>query len=447
MGEDRRYDVIVIGTGTAGQTAAGKLNKAGKDVAIVDNRPFGGTCALRGCQPKKYFVVNTQLVKETEDLVGFGISKPAVTDWSALQRFKSQFTDPIPESTAKGLEKKGIDTYNGSAVFKEKDRICLEESGICLRAPAIIIATGSRSRDLPIPGIEHAITSDDFLNLEQLPDTMVCIGGGYISLEFASAAGLSGTDVHILERGSRILPAFPASLVDVIQEVSEKHRVHMHTDIEVTGITKKGNGYLVQTASHGDYPADLVLSAVGRVPDIDQLGLDEVGIEYAAKGITVDEYMESSVKGIYAIGDCAATLMLSPIADLEAGVVSDNILEAGSKRISYDAVPTVVFSYPPMASVGISAQQARDGDLDVRINTGDGARWPNYRRIKAEKFYYEIVIDKKSDKILGAHLAGSQAGELINLFALAIRHEIPASSLSALPWAYPTYVSDIKYMV
>lgn len=445
MKQEYRYDVVVIGTGTAGQTAAGKLKSAGKRVAIIDNQPFGGVCALRGCQPKKYFVVNTHLAGETQDLLGSGFSQRAVTDWKQLQEFKRGFTDPIPEGTEKSLAKRGIDSFKGTASIAGNRKVFIQESETTLVCDHIIIATGSRPRELPVPGAEHAITSTQFLDLEELPDSMICIGGGYISLEFAFIAGLSGCNVEILQKGERILPQFPQTLVDSVLSVSQQHHVTTRTGVNVTGISKKGDSYIVHTAEQGDKEAALVLSAIGRLPNTETLNLDAVGIAYSSKGITVNEYMESSTEGVYAIGDCAATAMLSPVADMEAGVAVDHILNPKSTTKPVKPVPSVVFSYPPMASIGISAQEADKRNLDVDVHSGQAEKWATYRRINAHTAFYEIVIDKQTDLILGAHVAGAQAGEMINLYALAMAHGITASELKSYPWAYPTYTSDVKY--
>jgi glutathione reductase (NADPH) len=323
--------------------------------------------------------------------------------------------------------------------------VVISESETTLVCDHIIIATGSRPRELPVPGAEHAITSTQFLDLEELPDSMICIGGGYISLEFAFIAGLSGCNVEILQKGNRILPQFPQTLVDSVLSVSHKHQVTTRTGVNVTGISKKKDSLVVHTAEQGDKEAELVLSAIGRVPNIEKLNLNAVGIEYSSRGIAVNEYMESSMKGVYAVGDCAATAMLSPVADMEAGIAVDHILNPGSTSKPVQPVPSVVFSYPPMASIGISARDAEKKNLDVEVHTGQAEKWATYRRINAHTAFYEIVIDKQTDLILGAHLAGAQAGEMINLYALAMQHGIKASQLKSYPWAYPTYTSDVKY--
>lgn len=441
------YDVIVIGIGTAGETAAGMLRGAGKRVAMIDQGPVGGTCALRGCQPKKYFVVNTHLVAETRALAGHGVGQPATTDWGALQRFKREFTDPVPQGTKLSLEERGIDVFVERATFTGGDAIMLAESGRELRAQKYLITAGARSRELPIPGGELAATSDDFLELERLPASMVFIGGGYISMEFAFVAALSGAKVTILQRGPRVLPLFPASLVDPVVEEGKARGITFITDVEVTGIEKRGPGYRVGTNAKGDFDAEWVMAAVGRVPNVEEMGLEAIGVGVSGRGIETNEYMETDLPGIFAAGDCVATKQLAPVSDMEARAAARNIVSPGSQRVDYDLIPSVVFTHPQMASVGLTREEAQAGGRKVVVKTGRGDAWPNYRRIGGASVYYETVVEEGGGRILGAHLTSPTAGELINVFTAAIRGGMTADELREIPWAYPTYASDVKYMV
>ena len=267
---------------------------------------WGGTCALRGCQPKKVFLVNTHLAAETRALVGSGFSEPAVTDWRALQQLKRAFTDPVPESTKTSLESRGIDVFVERAVFVEPGVIELGDSGRKLRAERFLIATGARSRELPVPGAELAATSDDFLDLDELPESMVFIGGGYISMEFAFIAALSGSRVTILQRGPRLLPQFPQSLLEPVVAAGREHGITFVTDATVTGIAKTGAGFSVSTAEQGAFPAAWVMGAIGRAPNVEDMGLEIIGVTSSARGIEINEHMETTAAGVFAAGDCVA---------------------------------------------------------------------------------------------------------------------------------------------
>ena len=443
---DSRYDVIVIGSGTAGITVAYALRDAGRRVAVIDREPFGGTCALRGCQPKKYLVVNTHLAADTRALLGRGFSEPAVTDWGDLQSYKHEFTDPVPVNTVAACHERGIDTRQEAATFVDSNTVALS-GGDRLEADAFVIATGSRSRPLTVPGAELTGTSDDFLDLTELPRSMVCIGGGYISLEFAFVAALSGVKVTILQNGDRILPQFPASLVDRVMEAGTRHGIAALTGVNVTRIARNGDALRVETAAHGTLDAGFVLAAIGRIPNVEGLALEKIGVTHGPRGISVDERMRTTVQSIRAIGDCAATQQLAPIADYEALVAARTLLGDDGDGADYRAIPSVVFTHPQMASVGLSVDAAERARTAVRVKRGTGERWANYRRLNADTVYYETVVDPESDLILGAHLVGPYAGEQINLFALAIREGVTAHRFRTLPWAYPTYTSDVKYMV
>lgn len=441
------YDVVIVGIGTAGETAAGMLRAAGKTVAIIDHGPVGGTCALRGCQPKKVFVVNTHLVAGTRALAAKGVGSAATIDWASLQRFKRTFTDPIPESTKESLQMRGIDVFVERASLTGPQTVLLENSARELRASHVIIATGARSRPLPIPGAELAATSDDFLELDALPSSMVFIGGGYISLEFAFMAALAGSQVTILQRGSHLLPQLPSTLVDPVVQAGEKYGISFVTDVSVTGISRAEGGLAVTTADQGTFNAAWVMGAIGRVPNVENLGLEAAGVRATGRGIEVNEYMETSVAGVFAIGDCAATKQLAPIGDMEARVAAANILSSHVRRADYNRVPSVVFTHPQMASVGLTSAEAQSSGHEVTVTSGRGDGWPSSRRLGGAIVYYETVTDSVSGKLLGASITSPYAGEQINLFTAAIRSGMTADEFRETPWAYPTYTSDLKYMV
>ena len=441
------YDTIIIGTGTAGVTAAEILAQADKKIAIVDNQPYGGTCALRGCQPKKYFVNNTHTAAETYALLGKGFKTPAVTDWNQLQNFKQEFTSKVTQNTNKSLKHKGIDRYKGTACFMDKNSLSIGVEGKIINAESFIIASGATTVKFELDGSVIPHLSDDFLELKQMPESIVFIGGGYISLEFAFIAALAGSRVTVLQRSERFLKTFPQSMLLPMIESAKEHGINLITGVNVSAIKKTSEGYRVSTAEHGNYDTAYVLAAIGRKPEIDELNLDAAGVKYNKSGIITDEYMQTSAEGIFAAGDCVSSKMLSPVAEMEAAAAASNTITNKSQLVDYKAVPSVVFTHPQMASVGLSPDDAKAKGCKTIVKSGSGSGWPNYRRVQAKHIYYETVIDSKSGRLLGAHIVSPHAGDIINLFAYAMRFDLPASSLKELPWAYPTYTSDIKYMI
>jgi len=362
-----------------------------------------------------------------------------------MQRSLRDFTGAVPESTKEQLESQGIDCFSGHCEFLSSGEITCGEERI--QAGSFIIATGARPRPLPLPGAEHSISSDEFLYLEELPQRIVFIGGGYISMEFAYVASAVGAEVTVLQRGSRIMERFDADMVSILEDACGTKGIDIRTGVDPTKIEKcEGGGYAVILDSGESIETDLVVGAIGRVPNIEKLGLEEAGVSFDRRGIETNEYMQTSKGHIYAIGDCVQGIQLSPVSDLEARTAARNIVEPESEAADIDTLPSVVFSYPQLAAVGMDEERARS-ERSVRIEQGTGGGWPNYQRLNETHVGYKVLIDKDTDTLLGAHLVGPYAGELINLFALAIKKEITLGELKELPWAYPTYSADIKYML
>ncbi|MFO7850617.1 MAG: NAD(P)/FAD-dependent oxidoreductase [Spirochaetia bacterium] len=443
----REFDVCVIGTGTAGETAIAELLRLdeGLRIVVADERPYGGTCALRGCQPKKFLVVPSHAALEARALTERGFRSAPVLDWPVMQESLRTFTDAVPGSTKEGLETKGVVCLSGHCEFLSLHEVkCGEEK---IRADSFVIAAGARPRPLPIPGAEHTISSDEFLYLEELPERIVFIGGGYISMEFAYVASAVGSSVTVLQRGNRIMERFDADMVAILEDACSTKGIDIRTKVNPVEIRKNDKGdYSVLLEGGNTVDADLVVGAIGRVPNIENLGLEKAGISYDKRGIETDDFMRTSQKHIYAIGDCVQGIQLSPVSDLEAGTAARNMVKPESATVDLSTLPSVVFSYPQLSAVGMDEERAKQKG-NVRLVQGSGAGWPNYQRLNESHVGYKVLIDKDTETLLGAHLIGPYAGELINLFALAIKKKIPVAELKELPWAYPTYSADIKYML
>ena len=445
----KEYDLIVIGTGSAGYAPAFECRSAGWKVAVIDSRPYGGTCALRGCDPKKVLVGAAETVERGLLMKGKGISGNSEITWPELIRYKRMFTADVPEWREKGFSKVGIDMYHGMARFTGKDTIAVGDN--ILEAKYITIATGARPKELDLSGEQYITTSDQFLETDELPETITFIGGGYISFEFAHIAAHAGAEVRILHRSARPLKRFDPDLVKMLVEASENAGIEVRLDMPVKSIEDRSGELVVRAGENGEYgfESGMVVHGGGRVPDVDGLDLEKGAISYDSRGIVVNEFMQSvSNPSVYAAGDVAASgLPLTPVASKEGSIVAHNLLRGNTAKADYTAIPSVVFTTPPLASVGIQEQEAEKAGLNYTVDFQDTSSWYSSRRIGLNHSGFKVLIEKDANRILGAHLLGYNAEEVINIFAMAMRVNLTANDLKKMIWAYPTNSSDISYML
>lgn len=444
------FDLVVIGTGIAAQVAAERVRKAGRSVAVIDHRPFGGTCALRGCDPKKVLVSGAEVVDFARRMRSRGVVGDVRIDWKELIGFKRTFTDPVPRTLEEGFAKQGIQAFHGMARFVDRKTVAV--GGRTLEGRHILVASGARPATLGFPGSEHAITSDAFMELEQLPERIAIVGGGYIAAEFSHIAARAGAQVIVLQRSERILKRFDADLVACLMSRFREIGIDVRVNHTVHAIEKSGPEYRVCTqapAGHGDVLADLVVHAARRVPDIDGLDLPAAGVAVEKGQLLLNDYLQSvSNPIVYAAGDAAAKgPPLTPVASHDAKVAAANILEGNGHRPNYRGVPSVAFTLPPIAAVGLSEAAAREQAPHLRVNSARVPDWYTARRVGESVYGYKTLIDQDTGLILGAHVVGPSADEVINLFGFAIRHDLAAADLRSTMFAYPTGASDIGYML
>jgi glutathione reductase (NADPH) len=437
------FDVVVLGTGSAALAVAWRCRDAGWRVAVVDSRPFGGTCALRGCDPKKVLVGGAETVAAVRQLAGKGVAGAPRIDWPELMRFKRTFTEPVPKEREESLAKAGIAAFHGRARFVGRAAVRVGEQELSGRF--VVIATGARPAPLGFPGEDLLATSEQFLELDELPRRIAFVGGGYISFEFAHVAARAGAQATILHRGARPLEHFDPDLVARLVEHSRSLGIDVRTGAAVRAVER---GYRVRTAS-GDVEADLVVHGAGRIADLDDLDLDKAGVQRSPGGVAVDEFMRSvSNPAVYACGDAAAGgPKLTPVASAEGRVVAANMIEGNRHRPDYAGTPSVVFTIPPLARAGLGEAEARERGLKFRVNAADTSSWYSSRRIGEPVSGYKVLVEEPTQRILGAHLLGAQSAEVINLFAVAIRRGITAPDLKETIFAYPTHSSDLSYML
>ncbi len=449
-----QFDLVVLGTGAGGSSPALKCRAAGWRVAIIDDQPYGGTCAVRGCDPKKILVGAAEIVAWQNRMQGYGVTSDASIDWPALMRFKREFTDPVPENRESALIKAGIETLHGEASFVADDRVRLGSREIVARH--ILIATGAAPRSLNIPGEDLLITSTQFLELDRLPSRIAFVGAGYISLEFAHIARRAGCEVTLIGR-SLPLPGFDAALVERLLAHTRDLGIQVILDAAVTHIEKANlaSGFRVHAAGRDGekmVEADLVIHGAGRVPNTARLGTVAGNVRLDAHGaIEVNEFLQSVTNPrVYAAGDVvlpSGSIPLTPVGSHEGAIVASNLLQGNHKKPDYRGIPSVVYTDPPLAAVGMTEAAARERGANVKVKTVDTGSWYSNRRIRQPAGLAKTVIDADSDTILGAHLLGAHSDEVINIFALAVRFGISASELRHTIYAYPTSGSDVPYML
>ena len=448
------YDVVIGGSGTRGQTAAFDLNENGLKVAVVEksDRP-GGTCALAGCQPKKWFYEAAEAIAKSRHLEGKGIVAAPEGNWNQVLEQKQRFTSRVPEGTIKNLQEAGIDFVSGTASFL--DDKTLSVNGKRIQAKFFVVATGAKPMRLPIEGIEHVITSDDFLELNVLPPSILFIGGGFISFEFAHfAARLGSTNQRsiILEASDRPLGVFDAEMVELLVETSKAEGIDVRNNVDIEAIEIHAKGFSVRTTNGGSFETDLVVHGAGRVPDLDTLGLNAAGIDYSEGGISVDQTLRTSNRRIFAVGDCAATIQLARVADKEAHVAAANILaELDLHReatMDYRAVPAILFTYPQYGMVGQTEAALKQDRKTYQKSFAKNLSWPTYKRVGLEHAAYKILIDG-NNQILGAHILSDHASGMINTIKQAMLNKTTVDELyrQAIVSPYPTRESDMSYML
>jgi len=387
------FDLIAIGTGVAASTVAWQCHSAGWSVAVIDSRPFGGTCALRGCDPKKVLVGAAEVIDWNNRMKNKGIvnatKKEIRINWPDLMDFKRSFTEPVPKNRQENFSKAGIATFHGRAHFTGQTTLKVNDgnsdyydnnnNNVLLTGRHILIATGAKPVDPNIPGVDYITTSDQFLELDNLPKQIVFIGGGYISFEFAHIAARAGAKkVTILHRSKNPLGHFDPDLVDRLVQASRDLDIDIQLNTEVEKIEKTSSGALAVYAHTRDgrnhnivkIETDMVVHGAGRIPEIDDLNLEVAEIEYdPRKGIKVNDYLQSiSNAAVYAAGDAAGSggPQLTPVATYEGQIVANNMLKGNHLKTNFKVVPSVVFTIPPLASVGLQEQEARNRVLFLR---------------------------------------------------------------------------------
>ena len=447
----RNFDVVILGGGNAGMGVTIPTREAGLSVAMIESWDLGGTCPNRGCTPKKVLVAAAHALQEIglAAVHHISVDKPRL-DWPALiEREKAMIRD-IPERLGKLMANRGAQVIKGNGRFSEPNRIQIGDETI--EARHIVIATGSKTRPLSVPGSELMVTSDDVLSDQQRRSDIVFVGGGIIAFEFAHVYARAGVKVTILEIAPRLLANFESDAVDQIRAESERLGIVVLTNVTIKRIDRFKNRFRVdyqEGKSDASIETEWVVNGAGRMANIDQLDLKAGSVAHDGGRIALDEYLRStSNHAVYVCGDAVwSSPQLSPIATYEGQIVGRNIVDGPRHKPEYSGIPSCLYTVPALASVGLTEESAKQKGLKVRVKISDISGWLSAKTYAEHLAWAKVVIDVASDQIVGAHLVGHAGEEIIHLFAFAMKHGITASQMRDTVYSFPTFSSDVKNML
>jgi glutathione reductase (NADPH) len=445
---DYDVDLFVIGGGSGGVRAARIAAEHGARVMLAEEYRLGGTCVIRGCVPKKLLVYASRFHGEFADAAGFGWTVPHCSfDWATLIANKDREIARLEAAYKATLEKAGVKIAKSRAILADAHTVQLAD-GSRVRAAYVLIATGGApSNGDPIPGIEHAISSNEAFHLPSLPRHVLIQGGGYIAIEFAGIFAGLGSKVTLVYRGENILRGFDDDVRQHLRMELEKQGIRVVTGRKVTAIARGGADMSVQISDGNHVPADCVMFAVGRLPNIGKLGLKEAGVEIAKNGgIAVDEYSRTSVPHIYAVGDVTNRINLTPVAIREGHAFADTVFGGKPTKVDHTNVPTAVFSEPEIGTVGLTETQARAQFAQTDIYRA------MFKPLKATlsgrdtAVLMKLVVDGVTDRVVGCHVVGEAAGEMAQIAAIAIKMGATKADFDATMALHPTASEELVTM-
>ena len=440
------FDLFVIGAGSGGVRAARMAAQRGVRVAVADDAPLGGTCVNLGCIPKKLYSHAAHYAEFFEESHGFGWAGPApVLDWSALKANRAGEISRLNAIYAKLLTDAGAEVLRGRARVRGPNEV--EVGGARHRTRRMVVATGGWPVVPPVPGGEWAITSNRIFDLAQFPQHLLVVGGGYIACEFASIFRGLGAQVTQLYRGEQVLRGFDDDVRNFLAAEMCKKGVDLRTQADVSRIEREAGRLRVSLADGSRLVADQVLYATGRTPNTAGLGLDDVGVALAANGaVIVDANYQTNVDGIYALGDVIDRVHLTPVALAEAMVLVDHLYGADLRKLDYELIPTAVFTHPSVGTVGLSERAARERFGTVRVFRSEFKALRHTLSGSTERTLMKLIVDAASDRVVGLHMVGSDAGETIQGFAVAMKAGATKAQFDATLGIHPTAAEEFVTM-
>ena len=442
------YDLFVIGAGSGGVRAARIAARYGAKVAVAEEYRVGGTSVIRGCVPKKLFVYASKFAEEFEDAIGFGWTTDKVSfDWATLVENKDKEIDRLNKAYIRNLEGAGAELILDRATVEDANTVRLA-SGRKVTARYILVATGA-TPFVPrhLPGHELAITSNEAFHLERLPSRIVIVGGGYIAVEFAGIFSGLGVETVLVCRGAQILRGFDDDIRNHLAGEMKKKGIELRTQADVSAIERSGTGVRVTLNDGTGFGAGQIMFATGRIPNVMDLGLDKVGVELTPHyAIKVDEYSRTAVPTIYAVGDVTNRANLTPVAIREGHAFADTVFGGKDVKVDHSLIPTAVFSQPEIGTVGLTEAQARESFRAVDIYKTSFRPMKHTLSGRDERMLMKLVVDGETDRVLGCHICGTDAGEMAQLLGISLRLGAKKSDFDATMAVHPTAAEELVTM-
>jgi len=440
------YDLFVIGGGSGGVRAARVAAQAGAKVALAEEDRYGGTCVIRGCVPKKLMVYASEYPGQIEDAQSYGWTVHAGGfDWPAFKTRLHAELDRLEGVYRNILGAAGVETFDRRARLKDAHTVELE-NGRCFSAKHILLATGGHPVRPDLPGAEGGITSDDIFHLDELPGSILIVGGGYIACEFAGILNGLGMQVTQFYRGAQILRGFDEEARGLIAEEMIRAGIDLHLGTDILGMEQAGDGWRVTATNGTERVFDKVMFATGRAPNTADMGLQEVGVKLGRRGeVAVDEYSQSGVPSVYAIGDVTDRVNLTPVAIREGMAFVETVFNATPTPVDHDLIPTAIFTQPEFGTVGLSEEDAREREpVDVYCTSFKPMQQSFAGR--SDRVLMKLIVSRATDKVLGCHIVAPGAGEMIQLAGIAVKMGATKADFDRTVAVHPTMSEEIVTM-
>lgn len=442
------FDLLVIGAGSGGVRAARMSAQKGAKVAVIESRYLGGTCVNVGCVPKKLFVYASEFPTSFKDARGYGYTVDEMPrfDWEVLRDNKTQEIQRLNGIYQRMLENAGVQIINGEGAFVSPHEV--QVGSEVYSAKNILIATGSWPVKSQIPGHEHTLTSNEFFYMEEFPKDVIVVGGGYIAVEFAGILNGLGSNTNLVYRGEPVLRGFDESVRHFVSNELLSSGIHLHYHNTIERIDKLDNGRLVATLNDGrQMEADQIINATGRKALIEPLNLSAAGVEVAHHGnLDVNEHYQTNVDHIYAIGDVIGRVQLTPVALAEGMYISDHLFGEDPSTVNYHQIPTAVFCQPNIGTVGVTEQQAAQDFNLVRVYETEFKPMKNTLSGNTERMYMKLLVDDENDRVIGCHMVGEDAGEIIQGIGVAFSAGATKADFDRTIGIHPTAAEEFVTM-